>query len=303
MDRSIGFIGLGIMGRPMARRLLEAGFPLLVNDVDACACAALEQAGARTASLEEIGRECGVVLTILPSGAVVREVLFSENGVARQLEPGSLVVDMSSVTPSESKQCAEQLEAIGCRFLDCPVSGGEPGAESGTLAFMAGGHPEDFERAKPFFEAMGSSATLIGPNGSGSVTKLANQIIVNMGIAAVSEALVLATKAGTDPGLVFRAIRGGLAGSAVLDAKAPMMLRRDFRPGGKISINHKDIKNVMETAHTLDVPLPLTAQLFEVMQALKVDGHMQDDHSGIVQYFERLAGVVVRSEHVEEDQV
>ncbi len=303
MDGNIGFIGLGIMGRPMARRLLEAGYPLLVNDVDADACAALEQMGARSASLAEIGRECGIVLTILPNGAVVREVLFSENGVAGQLAPGSLVVDMSSVTPGESRQCAERLEAMDCRFLDCPVSGGEPGAENGTLAFMAGGHPEDFERAKPLFDVMGSSAMLIGTNGSGSVTKLANQIIVNMGIAAVSEALVFAAKAGTDPGLVFRAIRGGLAGSAVLDAKAPMMLRRDFRPGGKISINHKDIKNVMETAHALDVPLPLTAQLFEVMQALKVDGHMQDDHSGIVQYFERLAGVIVRSDNVEEEQI
>lgn len=300
MSQKIGFIGLGIMGRPMARRLLSAGVSLLVNDVEPSAARELTAGGARFATLGEIGEECGIVFTILPNGTVVQEVLFGEQGVARGLRPGSLVVDMSSVTPSESQNCAKLLEAQGCRFLDSPVSGGEPGAVNGTLAFMVGGHPGDFERAKPFFEIMGSSSMLIGPNGSGSVTKLANQIIVNMGIAAVSEALVLATKAGADPGLVFRAIRGGLAGSAVLEAKAPMMLRRDFRPGGKIAINHKDIKNVIDTAHRLDVPLPLTAQLFEVMQALKVDGHMQEDHSGIVQYFERLAGVVVRSDELEE---
>lgn len=300
MEQKIGFIGLGIMGRPMAARLLDAGYPLLVNDLNPAAAACLEEKGARFASPAKIGQECGLILTILPNGVVVQDVLFSPQGVAQALKPGSLVVDMSSVTPTESIQCAEKLEALGCRFIDSPVSGGEPGAINGTLAFMAGGHPEDFARVQPYFETMGSSAMLIGPNGSGSVTKLANQIIVNMGIAAVSEALVLATKAGADPGLVFQAIRGGLAGSAVLEAKAPMMLRRDFRPGGKISINHKDIKNVMETAHTLDVPLPLTAQLFEVMQALKVSGHMQDDHSGLVQYFEQLAGVTVCSDKAEE---
>ena len=159
---------------------------------------------------------------------------------------------------------------------------------------MAGGEEEDFKKAKPYFDIMGSSALLIGPNGSGSVTKLANQIIVNLNIAAVSEALVLATKAGADPQLVYEAIRGGLAGSTVLDAKAPMMINRNFKPGGKISINHKDIRNVMATAHDIDVPLPLTAQLYEIMQTLKVGGHMGDDHSGIVQYFEQLAGVVVQ---------
>ncbi len=299
MSLKLGFIGLGIMGSPMAHRLIEAGNLLLINDIDPAAMEKLEKLGARSASLAQIGQECEIVFTILPNGATVQEVLFSSQGVANHLQPGSLVVDMSSVTPTESMACARKLEDFGCRFLDSPVSGGEPGAINGTLAFMVGGHPEDFERAKTFFDVMGSSALLIGPNGSGSVTKLANQIIVNMGIAAVSEALVLATKAGADPGLVFKAIRGGLAGSAVLEAKAPMMLRRDFQPGGKIAINHKDIKNVMDTAHTLDVPLPLTAQLFEVLQALKVSGHMMDDHSGIVQYFEQLAGVTVYSEEVE----
>lgn len=298
MKSKLGFVGLGIMGRPMAANLLRAGCQLLVNDLDAEAVKSLVELGGVAASLRQIGQECGIVFTILPNGAIVQDVLFGQDGVAGGLAPGSLVVDMSSVTPGESRRCAGQLEAVGCRFIDSPVSGGEPGAINGTLVFMAGGHPEDFERVRPYFEIMGSSALLVGPNGSGAVTKLANQIIVNMGIAAVSEALVLASKAGADPGLVVEAIRGGLAGSAVLEAKAPMMLRRDFKPGGKISINHKDIKNVMATAHELDVPLPFTAQLFEVMQALKAGGHMQEDHSGLVQYFEQLAGVTVHSDHL-----
>lgn len=295
----IGFIGLGIMGLPMAKRLLEAGCKLLVNDVSQERVEILTRLGARSAACSQIGQECGLVFTILPNGSIVQRVLFAPDGVAGSLAPGSLVVDMSSVTPGDSKICAEKLGTLGCRFLDSPVSGGEPGAVNGTLAFMVGGDSADFERAKPCFEVMGASATLVGPVGSGSVTKLANQIIVNMGIAAVSEAMVLATRAGADPGRVFQAIRGGLAGSAVLEAKAPMMLRRDFKPGGKISINHKDVKNVIATAHELDVPLPLTAQLFEIMQALKVGGHMDEDHSGIVQYFERLAGVVVESSYRE----
>ena len=295
----IGFIGLGIMGLPMAKRLLEAGYQLLVNDVSQERVEILTRLGARSAACSQIGQECGLVFTILPNGGIVQRVLFAPDGVAGSLAPGSLVVDMSSVTPGDSKICAEKLGTLGCRFLDSPVSGGEPGAVNGTLAFMVGGDSADFERAKPCFEVMGASATMVGPVGSGSVTKLANQIIVNMGIAAVSEAMVLATRAGADPGRVFQAIRGGLAGSAVLEAKAPMMLRRDFKPGGKISINHKDVKNVIATAHELDVPLPLTAQLFEIMQALKVGGHMDEDHSGIVQYFERLAGVVVESSYRE----
>ena len=229
----IGFIGLGIMGLPMAKRLLEAGYQLLVNDVSQERVEILTRLGARSAACSQIGQECGLVFTILPNGGIVQRVLFAPDGVAGSLAPGSLVVDMSSVTPGDSKICAEKLGTLGCRFLDSPVSGGEPGAVNGTLAFMVGGDSADFERAKPCFEVMGASATMVGPVGSGSVTKLANQIIVNMGIAAVSEAMVLATRAGADPGRVFQAIRGGLAGSAVLEAKAPMMLRRDLSRAAK----------------------------------------------------------------------
>ena len=290
----IGFIGLGIMGKPMAKNLIEAKCDLLVNDIDKGAEEALAVLGATIATPAEMAPVCDVIFTILPNGAVVQQVLLGADGVTENPKEGLVVVDMSSVTPTESQTCAEGLAACGIEFLDCPVSGGEPGAIAGTLAFMCGGKQEVFDRVMPYFEIMGSSAILIGGTGSGSVTKLANQVIVNLTIAAVSEALVLATKAGADPEKVYKAIRGGLAGSNVLDAKAPMMIARNFVPGGKISINHKDIKNVVNTAHDLDVPVPLSSQLFEIMQALKVAGHMEDDHGGIVQYFEKLADVEVK---------
>lgn len=292
----VGFIGLGIMGRPMAKNLLNGGVELVVSDLNQEVVQELQGMGAEAGTYEEIGEKCDIILTILPNGKIVQDVLFGENGVSKKLSVGKLVCDLSSVTPTESKECYAKLKEIGVGFVDAPVSGGEPGAIAGSLAIMCGGDEKDFETLVPYFNIVGNSALLIGPSGSGSVTKLANQIIVNLGIATVSEALVLATKAGADPMKVYQAIRGGLAGSAVLDAKAPMMCARNFVPGGKISINHKDIKNVINTAHDLDVPLPLTAELFEIMQALKVGGHMNDDHAGIVQYFEGLAGVEVKSD-------
>jgi 2-hydroxy-3-oxopropionate reductase len=292
----VGFIGLGIMGRPMAKNLLAKGAELVVNDLDQKAVDELVEDGASSGSYKQIGEDCDVVLLILPNGHIVQDVLFSPEGVAASLDKGKLVCDFSSVTPGESKQCQGGLAKRGVGFVDAPVSGGEPGAKAGTLAIMCGGDQKDFDTLQPIFNIVGSTATLMGPVGSGSVTKLANQVIVNLTIAAVSEALVLATKAGVDPMKVYEAIRGGLAGSAVLDAKAPKMCARDFKPGGKISINHKDIKNVINTAHSIDVPVPMSAQLFEIMQALKVSGHMDDDHAGIVQYFEELAGVKVYSE-------
>ena len=294
MDRMVGFIGLGIMGKPMAKNLVKGGCSLLVNDLNGEAVKELTDMGAQAATLKEIGEKCPVIFTILPNGGIVQSVLFGADGVAEGIREGSIVVDMSSVTPTESKVCAKKLAPLGVDFLDAPVSGGEPKAIDGTLAFMVGGKQEAFDKMTPYFDIMGASALLVGETGSGSVTKLANQVIVNLNIAAVSEALVLATKAGADPELVYKAIRGGLAGSTVLDAKAPLMIDRNFVPGGKISINLKDIKNVMATAHDIDVPLPMSSQLLEIMQALKVDGHLEDDHGGIVQYFEKLAGVEVK---------
>lgn len=290
----IGFIGLGIMGKPMAKNLLKAGIELMVCDVNQTAVNEVVEAGGIAASYMDIGEKCDIIMTILPNGEIVKSVLFDEGGVAETIKAGTVVCDMSSVTPVESKECYMKLKEKGVGFVDSPVSGGEPGAINGTLAFMAGGNQADFEKMLPYFDIMGSSSVLVGDSGAGSVAKLANQIIVNNNIAIVSEAFVFACKAGADPIKVFNAIRGGLAGSSVLDAKLPMMADRNFKPGGKISINHKDIKNVINTAHQIDCPVPYSAQLFEIMQYLKVHGHMNDDHSGIVQYFEALADVEVK---------
>jgi 2-hydroxy-3-oxopropionate reductase len=292
--KKTGFIGLGIMGRPMAKNLLKAGVELLVSDLNKDAVADVVEDGAAEAPYAEIGAQCERIIIMVPSGAISKSILFGEGGVASTIKAGSVVCDMSSVTPGESMECYEGLKKLNVGFVDAPVSGGEPGAVEGTLAIMAGGDQDDFDAMKEYFDILGSSALLIGGSGSGSVTKLANQVIVNNTIAVVSEAFVMATKAGADPQKVYEAIRGGLAGSAVLDAKIPMIVERNFKPGGKISINHKDIKNVLATAHELDVPVPYSAQLFEIMQTLKVHGHMNDDHCGIVQYFEQLADVTVK---------
>jgi len=296
----VGFIGLGIMGRPMAKNMLKAGVELLVSDLSKEAVADVVAAGAKEASYAEIGEQCERIIIMVPSGAISKSILFGENGVASAIKAGSVVCDMSSVTPVESQECYKGLKEKGVGFVDAPVSGGEPGAVAGTLAIMAGGDKEDFDAMKEYFDILGSSALLIGGSGSGSVTKLANQVIVNNTIAVVSEAFVLAAKAGADPQKVYEAIRGGLAGSAVLDAKIPMIIERNFKPGGPIRINHKDIKNVVNTAHSIDVPIPYTAQLYEILQSLKVHGHMEDDHGGIVQYFEKLADVEVKKFDQEE---
>ncbi len=290
----VGFIGLGIMGRPMAKNMLKAGVELLVADLNKEAVADVVAAGAEEASYAEIGERCERIIIMVPSGEITKSILFGEGGVASTVKAGTVICDMSSVTPVESQDCYQALKEKGVGFVDAPVSGGEPGAIAGTLAIMAGGDEKDFDEMKEYFNILGSSALLIGGSGSGSVTKLANQVIVNNTIAVVSEAFVLAAKAGADPQKVYEAIRGGLAGSAVLDAKIPMIVERNFKPGGPIRINHKDIKNVVSTAHSIDVPIPYTAQLYEILQTLKIHGHMNDDHGGIVQYFEKLADVEVK---------
>ncbi len=289
----LGFIGLGIMGKPMVKNLLAAGISVMVTDLNKDAVDELKLLGAEEGTYREIGAKCERIIIMVPNGSITKSILFDAKGVAETIQPGSVVCDMSSVTPVESRECYARLAEKNVGFLDAPVSGGEPGAIAGTLAIMAGGNQKDFDTMKQYFDIIGSSALLIGESGSGSVAKLVNQIIVNNTIAVVSEAFVFAAKAGVDQEKVYEAIRGGLAGSAVLDAKVPMMLERNFVPGGPIRINHKDIKNVVQTAHELDVPIPYTAQLYEIMQTLKIHGHMGDDHSGIVQYFEALADVTV----------
>jgi 2-hydroxy-3-oxopropionate reductase len=295
MKKNIGFIGLGIMGGPMSLNLLKAGHNLTVYDINKVAVEKLVSAGAKAAATpKEVGENSDIVFTMLPNSQHVREVVLGENGVIQGAKEGTVVVDMSSITPVVSKEIAEAIAKKGLEMLDAPVSGGEPKAIDGTLAIMVGGKEEVFENVKDVLNNMGASVILVGGNGCGVTAKLANQIIVNLNIAAMSEALVLAAKAGIDIEKMYEAIRGGLAGSAVLDAKVPLILDRNFVAGGRIDINLKDIANVMETAHGIGVPLPLSSHLLEIFHALKVDGKAADDHGGLVQYYEKLANVEVK---------
>ena len=287
----IGFIGLGIMGKPMAKNLLKAGYPLLVNNRSQAPMQELAACGATTATQAEIGESCDVVLTMLPNSPQVKQVMLGENGVAAHMHPGSTFIDMTSINPVASKEIAAALAEKGIEMLDAPVSGGEPKAIDGSLSFMVGGKQEIFDRFKPLLEAMGSSVVRCGEVGAGNTTKLANQIIVACNIQALAEALTLAQKAGVDPQLVFEAIRGGLAGSTVMNAKAPMMIAGDDQPGFKIDLHIKDLNNALDCAHTVGAPLPMTAGAQEVLQWLHNRGEGAKDHSAIAQYYEHLTGI------------
>jgi 2-hydroxy-3-oxopropionate reductase len=293
--KKIGFIGLGIMGKPMVRNLLKAGQDVTVFDRDSKSTDIMVSEGAKTASTAEIGEICDVIFLSLPNGKIVSSVIFGDNGLTSKIKKGAIIVDTSSILPTEAQKISKDIKQFGAEYIDSPVSGGEPKAIDGTLAVMCGGEKDAYEKVKPILLMIGASTVLVGGSGSGCVTKLANQIIVNNTIAAISEAFVLAAKAGAKPLKVYEAIKGGLAGSTVLDAKVPMIAERNFVPGGKIAINHKDIKNVIDAAHALDVPVPITSQLFEIFQALKVQGLMDEDHAAIVKYFERLANVEVKA--------
>jgi len=295
--KRIGFIGLGIMGKPMAKNLLKAGHRLTVFDVVQDRVDELVAAGAAAArSSREVARCNEMVITMLPNTPEVKEAVLGRDGVLDGANPGLLLVDMSSIAPLASKEISAKVAEKGVVMLDAPVSGGEPKAIEGTLAIMVGGPQGAFDQAKPILSAMGSSVTRVGDIGSGNVAKLANQIIVALNIAAMSEAMVLAAKAGVSPEKVYQAIRGGLAGSTVLDAKMPLVLKGHFKPGFRIELHVKDLRNALDTAHDLGVPLPLCGGVMEIMQALQADGHQKDDHGGIVQFYEKLAHVEVRSQ-------
>jgi 2-hydroxy-3-oxopropionate reductase len=291
----IGFIGLGIMGKPMATNLLKAGHALVVHDINTSAVDDLVQAGAAAGqSPKDVAGRCELIITMLPNSPEVKEVVLGPDGIIEGVRAGTIVVDMSSIAPLASQEVSATLRTKNAVMLDAPVSGGEPKAIEGTLAIMVGGPETAFDKVKDILKCMGASVTRVGEIGSGNVAKLANQIIVALNIAAVSEAMILAAKAGVDPEKVFQAIRAGLAGSAVLDAKMPMILAGNFKPGFRIELHIKDLMNVMDTAHNLGVPIPLSAQVLEIMQALKSDGKAKNDHSGIVQFYEALAKVEVR---------
>lgn len=293
--RKIGFIGLGVMGKPMSKNLIKAGYSLMVYDINPQSVNELVLAGAEDGiSPSNIGAHCDVVITMLPNSPQVEEVIAGKSGVLEGAKPGSVVIDMSSISPIVAAKVSEAAAAKGVEMIDAPVSGGEPKAKDGTLSIMAGGKEEIFDSVKEILLAMGASAILIGGIGSGNIAKLANQIMVALHLAAMSEAMVFAEKAGVDAEKVFRAIRGGLAGSTVLDAKMPLILDRNFKPGGPIRMHTKDLLNVRDTALAIDAPIPLTTQVMEFMKALKADGKQEDDHGGIIQFWEKLAHVEVK---------
>jgi 2-hydroxy-3-oxopropionate reductase len=291
----IGFIGLGIMGKPMAQNLIKAGYDLTVFDIVPEKLAAVVQAGAKAgASCRDVAAKSEIVITMLPNSPEVKEAVLGAGGVLEGAKRGTILIDMSSIAPLASREIAAKAKEKGVVVLDAPVSGGEPKAIEGTLAIMVGGPQETFEKVKDVLGVMGASVTYVGEIGSGNIAKLANQIIVALNIAAMSEAMVLATKAGVDPEKVFEAIKGGLAGSAVLNAKMPLILKGSFKPGFRILLHIKDLANALDTAHELGVPVPLSSVVMELMQALRVDGKGGDDHGGIVQFYEKLANVQVR---------
>jgi len=293
--KKIGFIGLGIMGKPMAMNLIKAGFALTVYDIRPEPVKEVVAAGAKEGkSSSDVAAQNEVVITMLPNSPDVKKVVLGENGILDGAKKGMILVDMSSIAPLVAQEVEAQVRKKGVEMLDAPVSGGEPKAIEGTLSIMVGGKQEVFEQVEEILKVMGASAVLVGDIGSGNTTKLANQIIVALNIAAMSEAMVLATKAGVDPEKVYNAIRGGLAGSTVLDAKVPLALDGNFKPGFRIELHIKDLANALETAHEIGVPVPLASGVMEIMQALKVDGKQGDDHGGIIQFYEKLARVEVR---------
>ncbi len=293
--KKIAFIGLGIMGRPMALNLIKAGYELAVYDIILDRMEELVEAGARRGSSgKDVTAASDIVITMLPNSPDVREAVLGPGGVLEGARSGTILIDMSSIAPLASREIAARVSEKGVVMLDAPVSGGEPKAVAGTLAIMVGGPEGAFEQVKEILAVMGASVTRVGEIGSGNTAKLANQIIVALNIAAMSEAMVLATRAGVSPEKVFQAIRGGLAGSAVLEAKMPLALKGNFKPGFRIELHIKDLANALDTAHELGVPVPLSGVVMEVMQALKADDKAGDDHGGIIQFYEQLAKVQVR---------
>ena len=290
----IGFIGLGIMGKPMAKNLVKAGHDLVVFDVIKENVDCLTQIGAAAAvSAKEVASQCRLIITMLPNSPHVKSVVMGENGILEGAIAGTILVDMSSIAPLASKEVEKACAKKGIKMIDAPVSGGEPKAIDGSLSIMAGGDKAVFDEVYDVLMIMGGSAVYCGEIGAGNTTKLANQVIVAVNIAALSEAMMLARKAGVNPKLVFEAIRGGLAGSTVMDAKIPMILDGDFKPGFRIDLHIKDLNNALETGHGVGSPLPLTSAVMEMFQTLHADGCGTDDHSALAKYYEKISGMKI----------
>ncbi len=288
----IGFIGLGIMGKPMAKNLIKAGHELYVNDRNESAVAELVELGATEVANGKEAAEVGeLVISMLPNSPHVKAVALGEGGIIEGAHEGLIYVDMSSIAPLVSREVHDALAEKGIQMLDAPVSGGEPKAIDGTMSVMVGGDKAVFDAVAPVINAMAGDVTYVGSIGAGNIAKLANQTIVAVNIAACAEAFTLAQKAGVDPEAVYRAIRGGLAGSTVMDAKVPMMLGRNFAPGFRINLHIKDLSNVLDTGHGVNAPLPLTSLVREMMSVLDGDGFAAEDHSSLVRVYEKLANI------------
>ena len=290
----IGFIGLGIMGKPMVKNLLKAGHEVLAYDIIEENIKNVVDAGASAAaSIADVAKNCSLIITMLPDGPQVKEVVI-DGGLLDNAKEGTILVDMSSIAPGVAQEIHKACAEKGVKMLDAPVSGGEPKAIEGTLSIMVGGEKAVFDEVYDVMMTMGASAVLCGDIGAGNTTKLANQVIVALNIAAVSEAFMLSTKAGVDPEKVFDAIKGGLAGSTVMNAKVPMIMEGNFNPGFKIDLHIKDLTNALDTGHEVGSPLPLTAAVMEFMQYLRAHGKGQNDHSAIARYYEALTGSEIR---------
>lgn len=291
----VGFIGLGIMGKPMVKNLLKAGYEVVAFDVME---ANVEEAAADGAvpaqSSKVVAQQCKTIITMLPNSPHVKAAVMGENGVLEGAQEGSILIDMSSIAPLASQEISRACAGKGVKMIDAPVSGGEPKAIDGTMSIMVGGDKKVFDQVYDLLMVMGGSAVHCGDIGAGNTTKLANQVIVALNIAAVSEAFMLSTKAGVDPVRVFDAIKGGLAGSTVMNAKIPMITAGNFNPGFKIDLHIKDLNNALETGHGVGAPLPMTALAMEMLQTLRADGYGQQDHSAIAKYYEKITGVEIR---------
>ncbi|WP_291007976.1 2-hydroxy-3-oxopropionate reductase [Hydrogenophaga sp.] len=295
---NVGFIGLGIMGTPMALNLLNAGHTLFVSTRSKVPEAFAEQGATVCTSAMEVAKRADIIITMVPDTPHVEEVLFGETGVAKGLSKGKLVVDMSSISPMATKQFARQINDLGCDYLDAPVSGGEVGAKAASLTIMVGGPQAAFDRMKPLFEVMGKNITLVGGNGDGQTTKVANQIIVALNIEAVSEALLFASKAGADPAKVREALMGGFAASRILEVHGERMVKRTFSPGFRIELHQKDLNLALQGAKELGVSLPNTASAAQLMQACAANGMAGLDHSALCRSLELMANHVIAPDPV-----
>ena len=285
----IGFIGLGIMGTPMAGHLIGAGHEVYLYSRSPVPASLVEAGGRPCGSGTEVARAADIIITMVPDTPHVAEALFGSDGVAAGLEPGKIVVDMSSISPVETKQFAARIEALGCRYLDAPVSGGEVGARAASLTIMVGGPAETFEQVRPLFECMGKNITHVGGNGDGQTCKVANQIIVALNIEAVGEALLFASKMGADAAKVRQALMGGFAASRILEVHGERMVKRTFAPGFRIELHQKDLNLALSSARAVGVSLPNTATAQELFNSCAAHGGGGEDHSALVRALERLA--------------